>query len=106
MKIVNVEKKIAPLIAECTETVKEVKLAKNESRSKCSFCTVYIVLFFISFTINIEIVTYFVYLQRYIKKDVLHVGFNTCTQTIIKWEKPNKLTLKIEPIIFTTIKLI
>ena len=62
------KKLVAPLIEECTETVEEVKLTKNESRSKCSFSTVYIVLFFISFTINIEIVTYYVYLQWYIKK--------------------------------------
>ena len=40
----------APLIEECTETVKEVKLAKktlaeNENSHKCSSCTVHTVLF-------------------------------------------------------------
>ena len=64
---------VAPLIEECTETVEEVKLAKiihakNESGSKCSFCTVYIVLFSIFFTINIRIVTYYVYSQRFYSK--------------------------------------
>ena len=43
------KKLVTPLIAECTETVEEVKLAKitiaeNENSYKCSFYTVYIVL--------------------------------------------------------------
>ena len=56
------------LVEECTETAEEVKLAKialaedeNKHKNKCSSCTVYIVLFSIIFTINIEIGTYFVY---------------------------------------------
>ena len=44
------KKLVPPLIEECTETVKEVKLAKitlteNENSCKCNSCTVYIVLF-------------------------------------------------------------
>ena len=52
------KKLVAPLIKECTETVEEVTLdkitlAKNENSYKCSFCTVYIVLFWIFFTIDV-----------------------------------------------------
>ena len=74
MKIVSAEKKlVAPLIEECTETVEEVKLAKitlaeNDNSYKCSSCRVYIVLFFIFFTINARIVIYFVYSHWYLKK--------------------------------------
>ena len=82
------KKLVAPLIEECTETVEEVKLAKitlaeNENSYKCSFCTVYAVLFWIFFTINVGIVTYYVYSHWYLKKDSPHVDFNTRTQTTI-----------------------
>ena len=54
------------MVEECTETNKEVKLAKitlaeNENKYKCSSCTLYIVLFSIVFTVNVGIGTYFVY---------------------------------------------
>ena len=81
MKIASAEKKI---VDECTETVEEVKLAKitlaeNENSYKCSSCTVYIVLFWIFFTINVGgIGAYFVYFYVYLKK-----MFNTRTQTDI-----------------------
>ena len=68
MKIVSAEKKIVDkLVEECIETVEEVKLAKItlakiENSYKCSFCTVYIVLFWIFFTINVGgIGAYFIY---------------------------------------------
>ena len=49
---------VAPLIEKCTETVEEVKLAKvthaeNKNSYKYSSCTVYTVLFWIFFTINV-----------------------------------------------------
>ena len=77
MKIVSA-KKNSPLFEECTETVEEVKLAKathaeNENSYKCSSCTVYIVLLWIFFTINVGIVTYYVYSHWYFEK-----GFSTC----------------------------
>ena len=82
MKIVSVEKKlVAPLIDGCTETVEEVKLAKktiaeNKDSYKCSSCTLYTVLFWIFFTINVGgIGAYYVYSQRYFfKKDVSHMS--------------------------------
>ena len=90
MKIVSAEKKIVDkLVEECIETVEEVKLAKItlakiENSYKCSFCTVYIVLFWIFFTINVGgIGAYFVYFHWYLKKDVTRVEFDTRTQTTI-----------------------
>ena len=79
---------VVPLIEECTETVEEVKLAKitlaeNENSYKCSSCTVYIVLMVVFVTINVGIVTYYVYSQCYTKREAPHVDFNTCTQTTI-----------------------
>ena len=73
---------------ECTDTVEEVKLAKislseDKNKHKCSFCTLYIVLFSIIFTVNIRIGTYFDYLHWYLKKDVACVEFGTRTQTTI-----------------------
>ena len=60
------KKLVDKLVEEFTETNDEVKLAKitlaeNGNKHKCSSCTLYIVLFSIVFTINIEIGTYFVY---------------------------------------------
>ena len=57
---------IEKLVDECTETVEEVKpaliyLAENENSYKCSSYTLYIVLFWIFFTINVWIGTYFVF---------------------------------------------
>ena len=82
------EKLVDKLFEECTDTVEEVKLAKislseDKNKHKCSFCTLYIVLFSIIFTVNIRIGTYFVYLQWYLKKDVACVEFGTRTQTTI-----------------------
>ena len=52
------KKLVDRLVDECAETVAEVKLAKitlaeKENSYKCSSCTVYTVLFWIFFTINI-----------------------------------------------------
>ena len=60
------KKLVDNLAEECTENVEEVKLTKitsteNENKRKCSYCTLSIVLFSITFTVNIEISTYFVY---------------------------------------------
>ena len=54
------------LVEEYTETVEEVALAKissteHESRCGRSYCTLYIVLFSINFTVNIGIGSYFLY---------------------------------------------
>ena len=67
-------KLVDKLVDECTEMVEEVKLAKitlaeNENSYKCSSCTVYTVLFWIFFTINVGgIGAYFVYFHGYLKK--------------------------------------
>ena len=67
------KKFVDKLFDECDETVEEVKLdkitlAENENNYKCNSCKVYIVLFWIFFTINVEgIVAYFVYFRGYSK---------------------------------------
>ena len=87
----------------------KITLAENQNSYKCSSCTLYTVLFWIFFTVNVGgIGAYYVYSHWYLKKDSPHVDFNTSSQRTIyqtyKWEKLNKLTSKIEPISFTTIK--
>ena len=68
------KKLVDKLVDECTETVEEVKLAKialaeNENSYKCISCTVYTVLLWIFFAINIGgIGVYFVYFHGYLKK--------------------------------------
>ena len=61
----------------------KITLTGNESSYKCILWRVYIVLFSILFTINVGIVTYYVYSQCYTKKDAPHVELNTVTQTMI-----------------------
>ena len=112
---------IDKLVDECTKTVEEVKpaittLAENENSYKCSSCIMVTVLFWIFFTIDIGgIGAYFVYFYWYLKKIHHMFDFNTHKETTIywmqfhwtyKWEKLDKLTLRIELVIFTTIKLI
>ena len=62
------KKLVDPLVEECTENIKEVKLVnitiENENNGRCSFFTVYRVLFwifFIFFIISSGIIIYFVY---------------------------------------------
>ena len=79
------KKLVDKLVDECTETVKEVKLAKiilakNENKYKCSFCTLYIVLMIVVFT---RIGTHFVYYNWSLVKNVSRTEFNTRTQTTI-----------------------
>ena len=70
----NYRKKLVDkLVEECTENVEEVKLAKitlaeDENKHICSSCTLYIVLFSITFTVNVEICDYFVS-YKYMNRD-------------------------------------
>ena len=74
---------IDKLVDECIETVEEVKpaiinLGENENS------IMYTVLFRMFFTINLGGTgAYFVYLYWYLKKDSLHVDFNTHKETTI-----------------------
>ena len=101
------KKLVNKLIEECTENVKEAKLAKitsmelhsteNENKHKCSSCTLYIVLFSIIFA------TYFVYckyLNRNKEKVSKYNDVYQATNYLYKWEMWNKLTLKIKHITF------
>ena len=60
-------------------------LAENENSYKCSSCTVYTVLFWIFFTINVGgISVYFVYYNwSLIKNNVSCIKFNTHKETKI-----------------------
>ena len=82
------KKLVDKLVEECPETNTEVKLNKitlteNENKHKCSSCTLYIVLFQITFTINIGTGTYFVYSLWYLKNDGACVMLDTRTETRI-----------------------
>ena len=99
------KKIIDKLVDECTETIEGVKLARitlaeNENSHKCSSCAMYTVLFWIFFTIDVGgIVAYFIYFRGYLRNMFTR-------ETTYKWEKSNKLTLKIKLIIFAMIELI
>ena len=72
------KKLVDKLVEECTETVEEVKLAtitlsESKNKQKCSSSMLYIVLLSIIFTINIGIVTYFVYYKYLMEKMFLDV---------------------------------
>ena len=76
------------LVEECTENIEETRL----------------VLFPIIFTINVGIGTYFAYSHWYLNNYDALVMLDTRTETTIywiyKWDKSNKLTLKIKAVIF------
>ena len=74
---------IDTLIEECTENIEETRLVKNENKHKYSSCTLFIVLFSLSFAINIGIATYFAYFYWYLKKDDARVMLDTHTETTI-----------------------
>ena len=73
------------LVEECTENIGETELIENENihENKRSSCTVYIVLFSLSFVISIRIGIYFVYSRWCLKKDIQRIKFNTRTHTTI-----------------------
>ena len=83
------KKKVDKLIDECTETIKEVKLAnitaaKNENNYKYSSCKMYIVFLIVVFTIFTGITIYFVYYNwSLIKNNVSCIKFNTHKETKI-----------------------
>ena len=68
------KKLVDKLVDECNKTIKEVKLpkialAENENSYKCSSCTVYTVLFWIFFTINVGgIGVFLIYFRGYLKR--------------------------------------
>ena len=83
------KKLVDKLVEECTETVEEVKLAKitsakeGKNKYKSSSCTLYIMLFSVTFTTNVGIGSYFLYLHWYLKKDITCLKFGTRTQITI-----------------------
>ena len=83
------KKLVDKLVEECTETVEEVKLVKitsakeGKNKYKSSSCTLYIMLFSVTFTTNVGIGSYFLYLHWYLKKDITCLKFGTRTQITI-----------------------
>ena len=83
------KKLVDKLVEECTETVEEVKLAtitsakEGKNKYKSSSCTLYIMLFSVTFTTNVGIGSYFLYLHWYLKKDITCLKFGTRTQITI-----------------------
>ena len=78
------KKLVDKLVEERTKSIDEIKIAsENKNKNKCSFCTLYIVLFSIIFTINIGIGTYFVYSHWYLKNDDALVMLDTRSETTI-----------------------
>ena len=83
------KKLVDKLIDECTETIKEVKLAKltfakNENENKFSSCTIYIVLMIVIFTTFTGISIYFVYYNwSLIKNNVSCIKLGTHKDTKI-----------------------
>ena len=82
------KKLVDKLVAECTETVEKVKIAKitlaeNGNKYKCSSCTLYIVLMIVVFRICAGICTYFNYYNWILVKNVSRIKFNNRTQTTI-----------------------
>ena len=72
------------LVEECIENIDEVEIvSKNDHEIKYCSCILYIVLFSLSFGINIGTAIYLVYSHWYLKKDIPRVKFNTRTQTTI-----------------------
>ena len=90
------KKLVDKLVDECTETIEEVKLAKttlaeNENSYKCSSCTVYIVLFWIFFKINLGIpilnglkVIHMLNLIQTLKQQFTNINGGKVKQTDIK----------------------
>ena len=83
------KKLVDNLIAECTETIEEVKsakitLAENKNENKYSSCKECIVLMMVIFTIFIGITIYFVYYNwSLIKNNVSCIKFGTHKETKI-----------------------
>ena len=72
------------LVEECTENIDKIEIAsENEHKSKCSSCTLYIVLFSIFFIMSIGIATYFAYFYWYLNKYDALAMLDTHTETTI-----------------------
>ena len=79
------KKLVDKLVEECTENIEEARLhsAENENKHKYSSSIAYIVLFSLSFAINIGIGTYFLYSYWYLKNYGSSVILNAPTETTI-----------------------
>ena len=62
--------------------IAKITLVEDKNKHKDSPFTLYIVLFSVIFTVNVEIGSYFLCLHWYLKQDATRVKFGTPTQTI------------------------
>ena len=75
---------VGKLAEKCTENIDETRLAEiSSTECKHKTSSLYIVLFSILFTVNIGIVSYFLYFHWYLKKDVICIKFGIRTQATI-----------------------
>ena len=86
------QKIVDKLVEECSENIDENEMIYNKTMNAipfnvnakvCNSCMIYIALFFIFLIISISISSAFIYFHCYLKKDNIHVKFNTNTQTTI-----------------------
>ena len=84
------KKLVDKLVAECTENIDEVKIAKITlvgHENACVFSyIIYVIFAVIALAISIGIVAYFTYSPCYLQKDVTRIKFGTRTQwNWIQW---------------------
>ena len=89
-KICKCRKKIIDKsVEECNENIDGNKMIYNGSvnaiplndkKKVCDSCTIYVVLLIIFLLVSISISSAFIYFHWYLKKDNIHVTFNTNTQ--------------------------
>ena len=79
------KKLVDKLVEESTENIEETKLLENEHKNECRSCIMYIVLFSLSFAINIGIGTYFAYCKymNHNKENVSKYDYNYQTKKIL-----------------------
>ena len=76
-------KLVDELVEECSESSDGNDMIHNNYGNVCNSCTIYIVLFVISFLIIIGISTAFVYFHWYLKSDINITNINPRTETVI-----------------------
>ena len=76
-------KKNDKLVEECSENIDGNDMIYNDYEKVCSSCTKYIVLLVIAFLIISGFSSACFYFHRFLKKDIIHVKFNSNTQTTI-----------------------
>ena len=78
------KKLVDKLAEECNENIDENEMTHNGYENACNSCTIYIVLFVITFLIIIGISSVFIYVHWYLKTSSTNItNINPGTKTII-----------------------